>query len=93
MLTKTAYLAYNQCSKQLWLDAYRPEFSATPDPAALRRLRAGQQVDQLAREQFPNGRLIPYRPHPEEMSPLTRRRLRKEPKRCFKQRLPLRICW
>ena len=72
MLTKTAYLAYRQCSKQLWLDAYRPEFSAPPDPAALRRLRAGQQVDQLAREQFPNGPLIPYRPHPEEMAPLTR---------------------
>ncbi|MEZ4591382.1 MAG: Dna2/Cas4 domain-containing protein [Chloroflexota bacterium] len=72
MLTKTAYLAYSQCPKQLWLDAYRPELAAPPDPTAQRRLRAGQAVDQLAREQFVNGRSIPYRPQPEEMAPLTR---------------------
>lgn len=72
MLTKTAYLAYSQCPKQLWLDAYRPEPAAPPDPTAQRRLRVGQAVDQLAREQFANGRSIPYRPRPEEMDPLTR---------------------
>ncbi|MEZ4594251.1 MAG: DUF2779 domain-containing protein [Chloroflexota bacterium] len=72
MLTKTAYLAYSQCPKQLWLDAYRPELASPPDPTAQRRLRAGQAVDQLAREQFANGRSIPYRPQPEEMVPLTR---------------------
>lgn len=72
MLTKTAYLAYSQCPKQLWLDVYRSELAAPPDPTAQRRLRAGQAVDQLAREQFPNGRPVPYRPQPEEMAPLTR---------------------
>ena len=71
MITKTTYLAYTHCPKQFWLDALQPELAAPPDPTARRRLRAGQAVDQLAREQFPNGRLIPYRPHPAEMAPLT----------------------
>ena len=71
MLTKTAYLAFTRCAQQLWFDTHQPELAAAPDPAAQRRLRAGQQVDLLAREQFPNGRLIPYRPHPKDMAPLT----------------------
>lgn len=70
-LTKTTYLAFTRCPKQFWLDAYQPDLAAPPDPAAQRRLHAGQQVDKLAREQFPHGRLIPYRPHPEEMASLT----------------------
>lgn len=42
-----------------------------PDPSALRRLQAGQEVDQAAREQFPNGRLIPNLPQSESMAALT----------------------
>lgn len=72
MLSKTAYLAYSQCPKALWLDAYQPHLAAPPDPAAQRRLQAGQAVDKFAREQFDNGRLIPYRPQPAEMAALTR---------------------
>ena len=72
MLTKTAYLAYTQCPKQFWHDVHQPELAAPPDPTSQRRLRAGQEVDKLAREQFPDGRLIPYQPHPEDMAPLTR---------------------
>lgn len=75
MLTKTTYLAYTQCPKAFWLDAHQPELAAPPDPATQRRLRAGQEVDQLAREQFANGRLIPYRPHPADMTALTRQAL------------------
>ena len=71
MLTKTTYLAYTQCPKQFWLEEYQGELAAPPEPAAQRRLRAGQEVDKLARKQFSNGRLIPYRPHPEAMAPLT----------------------
>jgi len=71
MLTKTAYLAFTQCAKYLWLDTHQQELASAPDPAAQRRLRAGQQVDLLAREQFPNGHLILYRPYPEDMAPLT----------------------
>lgn len=75
MLTKTTYLAYTQCPKAFWLDAHQPHLAAPPDPATQRRLRAGQAVDKLAREQFANGRLIPYRPHPAEMAALTRQAL------------------
>jgi hypothetical protein len=71
VLTKTAYLAYGQCPKNFWLSQHRPELAAPPDPATQRRLRAGQEVDQCAREQFPHGRLIPYRPHPTDMATLT----------------------
>lgn len=71
MLTKTAYLSFTQCAQAFWLAAYRPHLAAPPDPATQHRLRAGQDVDVRAREQFPDGRTIPYRPHPEEIAPLT----------------------
>ena len=71
MLTKTTYLTYTQCPKAFWLDAYQPHLIAPPDPAAQRRLRAGQDVDKQARQQFPNGRLIPFRPQPADMAALT----------------------
>ncbi len=71
MLTKTTYLAFVQCPKQAWLDEHTPLLKSAPDPASLRRMLNGQVVDKKARELFPNGRLIPYRIHPEEMVPLT----------------------
>jgi hypothetical protein len=70
-LTKTTYLTYSQCAKAFWLTIHQPHLAAPPDPATRRRLRAGQEVDELARVEFPNGRLIPYRPHPEAMAKLT----------------------
>ena len=72
MLTKTDYVAFVQCPLAFWLAKYRPEVGAPPDPATRRRLQAGIHVDRLAREQFAGGRLIPYRPHPEAMAPLTK---------------------
>lgn len=75
MLTKTAYLAYVQCPKAFWLDAHQPELAAPPDPAAQRRLRAGNEVDRLARAQFPDGVGIAYRPHTTDMVPLTQQAL------------------
>jgi len=73
MLTKTLYLSYTQCPKAFWLETHQPHLATPPDPAAQRRFRAGQEVDRLARERFPNGHLIPYRPQPEAMAPLTTR--------------------
>jgi hypothetical protein len=70
-LTKTSYLTYSQCAKAFWLTSHQPHLAAPPDPASQRRLRAGQEVDQLAQAAFPNGRLIPYRPQPEAMAELT----------------------
>lgn len=71
MLTKTAYLAYTQCPKYLWLAEHHPELAMAPDPATQRRLQAGIEVDRFARDQFPDGVHIPYRPHPEDMAPIT----------------------
>ncbi len=71
MLTKSTYLTFSQCPKAFWLEEYQSHLAAPPDPATQRRLRVGQEVDRQAREQFPDGRTIPYRPHPEEMAPLT----------------------
>ena len=73
MLTKTTYLTYSQCPKAFWLDAHQPHLASPPDPAAQRLLRAGQEVDMRARELFPDGRPVPYRPQPKEMAPLTAR--------------------
>lgn len=72
MITKTHYLAFSQCPKAFWLDLHSPHLAAPPDEATLRRLRMGQEVDRQARQQFPNGRVIPYCPQPEDMVPLTR---------------------
>jgi hypothetical protein len=71
LLTKTAYLTYGQCGKALWLSEQEPHLARPPDPATQRRLRTGQAVDKLARQQFPDGRLIPYRAQPAEMAALT----------------------
>lgn len=71
MITKTSYLAFTQCPKAFWLTTHAPDLAAPPDPAVQRRLRMGQEVDKQARAQFPDGYLVPYRPHPEEMAPLT----------------------
>ncbi|HUM68819.1 MAG TPA: DUF2779 domain-containing protein, partial [Chloroflexota bacterium] len=71
MLTKTTYLTFTQCRKAFWLAEYQSHLASPPDPATQRRLCAGQEVDVRAREEFPDGRAIPYRPHPEEMAPLT----------------------
>ena len=71
MLTKTAYLAYTQCTKNFWLAQLQPDLATPPGSPTQRRLRAGQEVDKIARERFPAGQLIPYRPHPEDMAPLT----------------------
>jgi hypothetical protein len=70
-LTKSHYLAYRQCPKLFWLAIRQPELAAPPDPAERRRLEAGQAVDRLARQQFADGRPIPYRPHPADMAELT----------------------
>ncbi|RMD63503.1 DUF2779 domain-containing protein [Candidatus Parcubacteria bacterium] len=71
MLTKTDYLTYLQCPKALWLYRYHPELATPPDEANQRRMRIGQQVDMAARNLFPNGHPIPYRPQPAERVRLT----------------------
>lgn len=71
MLTKSNYLSFIHCKKHFWLDEHKPGLAVPPDAGAQRRMMQGQQVDIEARRRFRNGRLIPYRPHPTEMVPLT----------------------
>jgi hypothetical protein len=71
MLTKTDYLAYLQCPLAFWLDRFRPQLKAPLEADGQRRMRMGQQVDRAARDWFPDGVLIPWRPDPREMAPLT----------------------
>ncbi|MFN2278227.1 MAG: DUF2779 domain-containing protein [Candidatus Promineifilaceae bacterium] len=73
MITKSDYLAYLQCPLVFWLDRFRPGLRAPLEVDVQRRMRMGQKVDKTAREWFPDGRLIPYRPNPEDMAPLTAR--------------------
>lgn len=67
MLTKTHYLAYLHCPKEFWLAYYQPTLAAPPDLSTQRRFRIGQQVDRLAWELFPNGRLVLHT-QPEKMT-------------------------
>ena len=71
MLTKSAYLAYLQCPKHFWLNEHQQELASPADTAALRRMRVGYEVENSARGLFPAGVHIPYRPHPDDMAPLT----------------------
>jgi CRISPR/Cas system-associated exonuclease Cas4 (RecB family) len=70
MITKTAYAAFAQCPKRFWLAEHHPDLAAAPDLAAQRRLRAGLEVDRLARDRFPGGVPIPDRSPPADMATL-----------------------
>lgn len=56
-LTKSRYLAYQQCPKQLWFSVHQRELDSQ---ARQRRLRIGQDVDALAQTRFPEGTSIPF---------------------------------
>ncbi|MFN2139774.1 MAG: DUF2779 domain-containing protein [Candidatus Promineifilaceae bacterium] len=71
MITKSDYLAYLQCPLVFWLDRFRPGLRAPLEVDVQRRMRMGQEADKAAREWFADGRLIPYRPNPQYMAPLT----------------------
>ncbi|MDA0244593.1 MAG: DUF2779 domain-containing protein [Chloroflexi bacterium] len=53
MLTKTHYLAYRQCPKQLWLALHQPHLATPPTPLQQHALQIGQDVDQHARAFMP----------------------------------------
>ncbi len=61
-LSKSKYLSGLQCIKKLWLGTYAPEKAAPLRPFQEMVLRRGTGVGELARERFPEGRLVksPY---------------------------------
>lgn len=52
-LSKSRYMAYCQCPKNLWLGVYRPEEKDDVDPAAQARFEKGSEVGELAKQLFP----------------------------------------
>lgn len=54
-LTKTLYLTGLDCPRKMWYEAYRP---TTPDQGAQWRMEEGKEVNQVARNRFPEGEFI-----------------------------------
>lgn len=55
MLTKSAFMKYIECPMYLWLSHHRPELIPENTPELERIFATGREVDDLARELFPNG--------------------------------------
>ncbi len=56
-LSKSKVIAYRQCPKRLWLEIHRRELRMD-DAGSHARFAAGNNVGDIARQQFPNGLLI-----------------------------------
>lgn len=59
-LTKTDYLIYKDCAKNAWLKGHKPEVYYAKPLSAFDQgiIETGNEVDELARELFPDGVLI-----------------------------------
>lgn len=60
-LTKSKYLNGLQCHKRLWYEKNHPERTTDPSKSQQRIIDQGREVGRLARERFPEGRLIDAR--------------------------------
>jgi hypothetical protein len=67
-LTKTDYLIYRDCAKNAWLKVHKPDIynSIPPSQFDLSIIEAGNEVDVLARELFPDGVLLSDRDSKDE---------------------------
>ncbi len=66
MLSKTRFIAANQCQLRLWNQCYRPELATPPDPDTQARMDAGREVGQLARNRFPGVLVEADHRHPKD---------------------------
>lgn len=57
-LSKSRFQYGLQCLKRLYLESYHPEFADPVDPSLQARFDMGTTVGEVARQRFPNGRLI-----------------------------------
>ena len=62
MLSKSKFILGQQCKKALWFDIQGHEPTNPADESAMDRLRAGNEVGELAKKIFPNGVDIEYFP-------------------------------
>ena len=60
MLSKSKFILGQQCAKSLWLDLHNEPPTNEPDDAAKDRLRAGDEVGEIAKDIFPGGKEVPY---------------------------------
>ena len=60
MLSKSKFILGQQCAKSLWLDLHNAPPTNEPDDAAKDRLRAGDEVGEIAKDIFPGGKEVPY---------------------------------
>ena len=62
-LTKTDFISYNECSKNVWIKWHKPEdYARFPVSEFEKNLGAmGNEVEEVARKMFPGGYLIDKR--------------------------------
>jgi CRISPR/Cas system-associated exonuclease Cas4 (RecB family) len=58
MLSKSRFVAGLQCPGRLYRQCFQPDLATPPDVATRARFAAGTRVGELARELWPDGRLI-----------------------------------
>lgn len=58
VLTKSKYLSGLQCIKRLWIEQFAPELSPPTSPTQSQLFVQGSEVGRLARNRFPDGKLI-----------------------------------
>jgi hypothetical protein len=58
ILTKSQFKRYRECPVGLWLALFRPEWLGGPAATAAQAMMSGNEVDEVARELFPDGRLV-----------------------------------
>lgn len=72
MISKSSFILGQQCYKSFWFDINNKEPTNPPDEGALERLSAGNEVGEISKELFPNGKEVPYFPgEPLKMAMLT----------------------
>ena len=77
-LSKSRIMAGRQCEKRLWLEVHQPDLIAY-DPDVEHRLAVGEDVNDVARAQYPGGVLVDYDDGADAAIQETRRLLEERP--------------
>ena len=77
-LSKSRIMAGLQCQKRLWLEVNRPDLIEY-DPGVEQRLAVGEDVNEVARAQYPGGALVEYDDGADAAIEETRRLLEERP--------------
>ncbi|MDE2889197.1 MAG: DUF2779 domain-containing protein [Gemmatimonadota bacterium] len=77
-LSKSRIMAGLQCQKRLWLEVHRPDLIEY-DPGTEQRFAVGEDVNDVARAQYPGGVLVEYDEGADAAIEETRRLLEEQP--------------